>query len=70
VLEFDDRRLRQARVAGVPVIYGDASQTVVLEAAGVSRARAMLVTVPTFLDVRNIVRAARSIRPADRGEGR
>jgi CPA2 family monovalent cation:H+ antiporter-2 len=63
LVEFDDRRVRQARVAGVPVIYGDASQTVVLEAAGVSRARAMLVTVPAFLDVRNIVRAARHVRP-------
>jgi CPA2 family monovalent cation:H+ antiporter-2 len=45
------------------VIYGDAGQAVVLEAAGVSRARAMLVTVPTFSDVRNIVRAARQLRP-------
>jgi CPA2 family monovalent cation:H+ antiporter-2 len=63
LVEFDDRRVRQARVAGVPVIYGDASQTVVLEAAGVSRARAMLVTAPAFLDVRNIVRAARHLRP-------
>ena len=63
LVESDDRRVRQARVAGVPGIYGDASQTVVLEAAGVSRARAMLVTVPAFLDVRNIVRAARHVRP-------
>jgi monovalent cation:H+ antiporter-2, CPA2 family len=63
LVESDDRRVRQARVAGVPVIYGDASQTVVLEAAGVSRARAMLVTVPAFPDVRNIVRAARHVRP-------
>ena len=28
LVEFDDRRVRQARAAGVPVIYGDASQTV------------------------------------------
>ena len=63
LVEFDDRRVRQARAAGVPVIYGDASQTVVLEAAGVSRARALLVTVPAFPDVRNIVTAARQVRP-------
>jgi monovalent cation:H+ antiporter-2, CPA2 family len=63
LVEFDDRRVRQARVAGVPVIYGDASQTLVLEAAGVRLARAMLVTAPAFLDVRNIVRAARHVRP-------
>ena len=63
LVEFDDRRVQQARAAGVPVIYGDASQTVVLEAAGVSRARALLVTVPAFPDVRNIVTAARQVRP-------
>ena len=63
LVEFDDRRVRQARAAGVPVIYGDASQTVVLEAAGVGLARALLVTVPAFPDVRNIVSAARHVRP-------
>jgi monovalent cation:H+ antiporter-2, CPA2 family len=63
LLEFDDRRVQQARVAGVPVIYGDASQTVVLEAAGIGLARAMLVTVPAFPDVRSIVSAARQVRP-------
>ena len=62
LVEFDDRRVRQARAAGVPVVYGDASQTVVLEAAGVSRARALLVTVPAYPDVRNIVTAARQVR--------
>jgi CPA2 family monovalent cation:H+ antiporter-2 len=63
LVEFDDRRVRQARTAGVPVIYGDASQTVVLEAAGVVLARALLVTVPAYADVRNIVTAARKVRP-------
>ncbi len=63
LVEFDDRRVQQARVAGVPVIYGDAGQAVVLEAAGIRRARAMLVTVPAFPDVRSIVNAARQIRP-------
>jgi CPA2 family monovalent cation:H+ antiporter-2 len=63
LVESDDRRVQQARVSGRPVIYGDAGQSVVLEAAGIQRARAMLVTVPAFVDVRNIVRAARQIRP-------
>jgi monovalent cation:H+ antiporter-2, CPA2 family len=63
LVEYDDRRVRQARAAGVPVIYGDASQPVVLAAAGVSRARAMLVTAPAYADVRNIVTAARQERP-------
>jgi CPA2 family monovalent cation:H+ antiporter-2 len=32
------------------VIYGDASQDVVLAAAGIMRARALLVTVPAFAE--------------------
>ena len=63
LVESDDRRVQQARVSGRPVIYGDASQPVVLEAAGLHRARAILVTVPAFADVRNIVRAGRQLRP-------
>jgi CPA2 family monovalent cation:H+ antiporter-2 len=47
----------------MPVVYGDAGQHVVLEAAGLATARAILVTVPGFPDVRGIVRAGRQIRP-------
>lgn len=62
LVEFEDRRVRQARTDGLPVIYGDASQSVVLTAAAIGRARAMVVTVPAFTDVQNIVRAARHLR--------
>jgi CPA2 family monovalent cation:H+ antiporter-2 len=63
LIEFDDRRVRQAREAGFPVIYGDASQSIVLEAAAISRARAILVTAPAFPDVRSIVTTARYLQP-------
>ncbi|OFW04570.1 MAG: portal protein [Acidobacteria bacterium RIFCSPLOWO2_02_FULL_67_36] len=63
LIESDDRRGQQAREAGLPVIYGDASQPVVLEAAALQGARAMLVTVPAFSDVRSIVAAGRRLRP-------
>ncbi len=62
LIEIDDRRVRQARVAGRAVIYGDASQRVVLEAAAIGRARAMLITVPTFSDVRGIVFSVKALR--------
>jgi CPA2 family monovalent cation:H+ antiporter-2 len=62
LIEADDRRVQQAKVERLPVIFGDATQRVVLEAAGIKMARAVLVTVPTFADVRNIVRAARHER--------
>jgi CPA2 family monovalent cation:H+ antiporter-2 len=63
LIEFDDRRVRQARAAGLPLIYGDAGQSVVLEAANTRQARAVLVTVPAFPDVRRIVGAVRQLRP-------
>jgi CPA2 family monovalent cation:H+ antiporter-2 len=62
LVESDDRRVQQARAAGFPVIYGDATQPIVLEAASVQRARAILITVPTFADVRSIVRAGRRLK--------
>lgn len=64
IVEIDDSRVQQARVAGLPVIYGDATQPVVLEAAGIDRARAMLVTIPAFIDVRAIVGTVRRLRIA------
>jgi CPA2 family monovalent cation:H+ antiporter-2 len=63
LVEMDDRRVRQARTVDLAVIFGDASQVVVLEAAHIERARALLVTVPTYTDVRAIVQAARRLRP-------
>jgi CPA2 family monovalent cation:H+ antiporter-2 len=63
VIELDDRRVQDAKAEGHPVVYGDASQIVVLEAAHVSRARALLVTVPAYPEVRTIVAAARRLQP-------
>jgi CPA2 family monovalent cation:H+ antiporter-2 len=63
LVESDDRRVQQARAAGLPVIYGDATQPVVLEAAWIEHARAILVTVPTFADVRGLVRTVRQLTP-------
>ena len=51
-------------MAGLPMIYGDATQTVVLGAAGVSHARAILVTIPALIDVRLIVATLRRLQPA------
>jgi len=63
LIELDDRRVQQARRAGLAMIYGDASHAVVLEAAHLTRASSLLVTVPTYTDVRAIVETAQRIRP-------
>ncbi|MBE2222601.1 MAG: cation:proton antiporter [Anaerolineae bacterium] len=46
LLELDYRRVEQAKEANLPVIFGDASQEIVLEAAHVADAGLMLVTTP------------------------
>ena len=62
LVEIDVRRAERARLAGRAVIYGDASQRVVLEAADLERARALIVTTPAYPDVRAIIRTARQLR--------
>jgi K+:H+ antiporter len=62
LIELHDRRVQRARDDGLAVIYGDTSSEVVLKAAHLSRASTLLVTVPTYTDVRAIVQTARRIR--------
>jgi CPA2 family monovalent cation:H+ antiporter-2 len=64
LVELDTRQVDQVRRSGVPVVFGDAAQPTVLEAAGVSTARLVLVTVPGFTDARSIVLHAQRLNPA------
>lgn len=61
VIERDQSRLEALKAASVPVIYGDAGSPVVLEAAGLQRARLLLVAVSASIDVETIVRQARAL---------
>ncbi len=63
VIEFEQNAVWKARSTGLPVIYGDAGSPVVLEAAGASRARLLLVTVPAVFDTELIVKRARQLNP-------
>ena len=64
VIELDDHLNEQAHAAGTPVIYGDASSPVVLEAAGVHTARLLLITVSAAIDVELIARQVQQSNPA------
>ena len=44
-LDLDGQRVARCRMAGLPVFYGNVAQAEVLRAAGVGRARAMVVTI-------------------------
>ncbi len=55
VVELDHRRFEQAKHEGMSVVYGDASQEVVLEAAGLRDAVLLIVTVPGIVEARSII---------------
>jgi CPA2 family monovalent cation:H+ antiporter-2 len=64
LIELDYRRVEQAKTAKYPVIYGDASQAVVLKAAQIGEARLLLITVPAIVSNRTIVDQVRGLKPA------
>ncbi|MDH3360022.1 MAG: cation:proton antiporter [Desulfobulbaceae bacterium] len=56
LVEMDHPRMLESKNANLPVIYGDLSQDVVLEAAKVVDARLLLLTMPSVVVAREIVR--------------
>jgi CPA2 family monovalent cation:H+ antiporter-2 len=63
LIEIDYHRVMEAKAKGFPVIYGDAAQEVVLEAAGVRQARLVLVTTPALIVTRAVVEQVRRLNP-------
>ena len=63
LIDIDHQRVEQARTAGFPVIYGDTSQGVVLEAAQVQRACLVLITTPAISVTRATVDQVRRLNP-------
>ncbi len=64
ITEPDYHRFEQLKAASLPVIYGDASQSVVLEAAEIGHARLLLITVPSVIVSRSVVQQARVLNPS------
>ena len=58
LVEIDHPSMLACKKADLAVIYGDLSQAVVQEAAGVDAARLMLLTMPSMVISREIVRKA------------
>lgn len=55
IIELDQRRVEQAKLAGFPVVYGDASHEIVLEAAAIASASLLVVTTPGIVESLAIV---------------
>jgi CPA2 family monovalent cation:H+ antiporter-2 len=55
LIELDSNRIAELKTTNYPVIFGDASQEVVLEAAGISTSRLLLITMSSAVTVQSIV---------------
>jgi CPA2 family monovalent cation:H+ antiporter-2 len=63
ITELNYRRINQCKDAGFPVIFGDASQPVVLEAAQADHASLLLITIPDIVVTQSIVHEVRQLNP-------
>ncbi len=63
LVELDYYQLEKLKNDGLPVIYGDCGQEAVLEAAGLGRARLLLITLPQIVVSQSIVGIARHLNP-------
>jgi CPA2 family monovalent cation:H+ antiporter-2 len=62
-LDIDPARIRAARQAGEPVIFGDSSDEELLVHAGVATASAVIVSFSNAATALDIVRSVRQLRP-------
>ncbi len=63
VIEADPMRIKKLREIGVPVLYGEAGNSEILEFAGLSRARALVITLPDDAAALAVVSTARAHAP-------
>jgi CPA2 family monovalent cation:H+ antiporter-2 len=62
-LDVDPQRISEARDQGINVVFGNADRREVLQAAGISRARAVVVTYPDAHSAERVLRIVRATRP-------
>jgi CPA2 family monovalent cation:H+ antiporter-2 len=55
VIELDQRRFEQAKKAGMSIVYGDARQEIVLEAAEIRTASLLILTIPSLVVTRSAI---------------
>jgi len=64
VVEMNPRTVRQQAAAGLPIVFGDASNPAVLAHIGLANAKILVVSMGGSLEARRIVAAAKSINPS------
>ncbi|MDO8788700.1 MAG: cation:proton antiporter [Sulfuritalea sp.] len=62
-LDVDPQRIAEARTQGINVVFGNADRPEVLQAAGIARARAVVVSYPDAHSAERVVHIVRGTRP-------
>jgi len=61
VVELDSRQVSRLKEMGTPLVYGDAGQPIVLNAAGIERAKLLIITTPSAIVTKTIVVKSRQV---------
>lgn len=59
IIELDHQKFEENKDAGLPVVFGDASQDMVLAAAGIRRAGMLIITFPSLVTAISVVKHSR-----------
>jgi CPA2 family monovalent cation:H+ antiporter-2 len=62
-LDLDPARVKEARIAGEPVYYGDSAERDILEAVGVGNARLVVVSHEDVVTARKVLHHVLALRP-------
>ena len=62
-LDIDPQRIAEAQAKGINVVFGNADRPEVLQAAGIARARAVVVTYPDGHSAERVLQIVRASRP-------
>jgi len=60
IVELDHQRVERAKADGTPVLYGDGTHEIVLEATEIHAARLLVVTTPDMITAETIIKKARA----------
>ncbi len=63
VIELDSHRISDLKEMEHPVVFGDASQPIVLEAASINHSQLLLITTPAVIITQTITRLSRNLNP-------
>ncbi|NYZ17149.1 Kef family K(+) transporter [Azospirillum sp. RWY-5-1] len=63
IIDLDRRRCEELRARGLEVVWGDAGAATVLEAAGVGRARLLVMAAPGAAQAQRVITCAKALNP-------